>query len=78
MYPKMVNSADSEGIFVRISGSGGNPVKYADPDRKATTVVIIHASTWYDTIAGGSHTALHMSNPLSDKKASLHDPEVRV
>ena len=59
--------------------AGNNPVKYEDPDGKETTVMIIHANTGWEKFAGGSHVAVHFSNPGVDEYnyqigQTLYDP----
>ncbi len=40
-----------------------NPIKYIDPDGRKTSVGIVHADTWWEKPFGGSHVAIHFSNP---------------
>ena len=59
--------------------AGNNPVRYVDPDGRETTVIIIHANTGWEKLVGGSHVAIHFSNPGIDSYGeitlpSLYDP----
>jgi hypothetical protein len=36
--------------------------------------MITHADTWWEKLVGGSHVAVHMSNPDSSEKPTLYDP----
>lgn len=56
-----------------------NPVRYTDPDGKKTTVIVIHADTWWEKPFGGSHVAIHFSNTGKDEFGDdygewLYDP----
>ncbi|TWI71583.1 hypothetical protein JM98_02581, partial [Treponema putidum] len=59
--------------------AGNNPVKYVDPDGKKTTIMIIHANSGWEKLLGGSHVAIHFSNPGKTSSGdfelpTLYDP----
>ena len=54
-------------------------MRYTDLDGRETTVIIIHANTGWEKLVGGSHVAIHFSNPGIDSYGeitlpSLYDP----
>ena len=53
---------------------GNNPINFCDPTGKQTTVIIIHANVWWEMPFGGSHVAVHFSNPSGGYKETLYDP----
>ena len=53
--------------------AGNNPVKYTDPDGRTTFLFVVHADTFWEKVAGGSHCGLYFSNPSNFDK-TLYDP----
>lgn len=56
-----------------------DPVNLRDFLGVETTVIVIHANTWWEGIVGASHVAIHFSNPGIDKYGdaygeTLYDP----
>jgi uncharacterized protein RhaS with RHS repeats len=51
-----------------------DPVNYVDLWGLETNVVVVHADTWWEGIAGASHVGVQFSNPAYPDQPTLYDP----